>query len=791
MKALVLKEIKAIFCSPSSAFFAIAYLVACGCLLWLFPGKYNILDNGYATLIPFFKLSPSLFIILIPALTMRLFAEEKRLKTFDVLKSRPVGFMSIYMSKAIAAICFIFVILLATFVYVCTIYKLANPVGNIDIPSTIASYIGLFILSFVFILIGLFASSVSKNQVIALLIGILLCAISFWGFDLVSDLLLQGKAKIAVSSIGLYYHYNALQRGVIQPNDIIIIVNYILFIFLITSIINKEKKIVFNTILSLIIISLVFLYIPHIHFDFTSDKRYTLSEYTHKLLTEAKNENKKINIDIFLDGDLNSGFQNLRNTMEDMLTDMNKLSNGCLNINYINPDEIDHNRLEKITKSGINAITLNETDRKGKISQKIIYPAALITLQNDTVPIQLFKNIQGYTAEENLNASIENLEFEFVDAFRLLIHRQQKNIAFIEGHEELPRSAIHDAEEVLSKYYSIHRGQIGIDMSELNNFDAIIIAGPIQQFSEAEKFIIDQYIMNGGKTLWLIDGVYYSERDLQLEGFSASIKNETNLDDMLFHYGIRINPDMVQDSQCASIYLSTDKNNTSDPIPCYYISYLIPSADNVITKNIRDVRTGFFSSIDFVNSSDNVIKKVLLTTSVNSHIVPPPEPVSFDIDKIQKSPAYFDKSFIPVAVSLEGVFNSAFQNRIEPDGLINQNRIHSTSQPTRMIVASSSDIIRNRWIKKNGHVIPLPMGYDEVSENIFGNREFIVNSLNWLTDDGWMGMRSKNRNLLILNKKKAYETQNQYAVVNIVIPVIFVFSIMGVIYIYRKRRYGK
>lgn len=798
MKALVFKELKSVFCSSFGAFFSLAFLLIVGGLLWFFSGKYSVVDSGYADLNRFFDLSPILLLVLIPALTMRSFSEERKGKTLDILMTRPVCMLHIYLSKYLAALIFIFITLLPTCVYVYSLSQLANPVGNIDLNAIFASYISLLLLVVVFVSIGLLGSVLSKNQVVALITSVTLSVFVYYGFDLLSGLFLSGKMQAAVSSLGLFHHYELMQKGVIRFKDLLVVVNYlVLFVTLALIVLSDRKSIsLVRGGIFFVILNVGLFFIPNYRMDFTSDKRYTLSDYTINLLKGTKNE-IPLDINIYLSGDLNYGFQRLQDATVNLLNDYSRYVNGSLEIRQENVYQSENSAseiYEAMAERGMPGIVLNEIDREGKASKKIIYPYAQISNGKDTLVVPLLKNVAGYTAEENINASIEGLEFEFTDAIRLLSQDASKSVAFIEGHNEISRTYVYDAEEVLSKYYTVNRGQIGNEINILDNFDAVIIAGPLSKYSEMDKYILDQYIMSGGKILWLIDGAFYSHQDLAQLGHSASMKNDVNLDDMLFSYGVRINPDLIQDSQCISTYLMNDGGvQSASVVPSYFQPLLIPSQDFPITKNIRDVKAGFASSIDIVNSSSAVIKHILLTTSANTHLVKVPDMIDFDIAKIQDNKDYFNQQFVPVAVSLEGVFTSVFQNREMPDSIKADNyKTKNTSEKTKMIVVSSSDIITNEIQGQGQSSQVLPMGYDRVSQQHFGNRDFIVNAVNWLTgDDALMQLRTKQQKLYVLNKKEAYENRNQYAILNIAFPVFFIALVMGSIFLYRKRKYEK
>lgn len=802
MRTLLKKESIALLCSSVAIIFCIVFLVATGLINWFFSGSFNIPESGYASLDKFFSLSVILLIILIPALTMRSFAEERRTKMLDTFRARPVSITSLYISKFIA-ICFvIFLTLLATTVYIYTLWVLSNPPGNIDLNEIISSYISLFFISAVFVSVGLFASSLTHNQVVALIIAIFLNFIIFYGFDLLGSIFADGKVKLIVSSLGLNSHYSLMQKGVIRLKDILVIVNYVLlFSSLAVYILNfKNKRNLRFLILvagTVMLVNVLLIFVPNIRFDFTSDKRYTLSDYSKDLLDEIARSKEDIHLKIFLEGELNPGFQRLQNGVKDIVADFNHYADGRIIAEYINPHNMGNHQAvyDNMQKQGMHGIVLTEKDREGKVSQKVIYPYAQMISKQDTLLVNLLMNVAGYSAEENLNASAENLEFAFIDALRLLNKKEAEEIAFIEGHGEIPRAYVYDAEELLSKYFFVNRGQIGLDISVLDNFKVVIIAGPTEKFSEQEKFILDQYIMSGGRVLWLIDGVYLSEKDLAEKGESASMKNEVNLDDMLFIYGVRINPVLVQDAQCTSIMLASGDGSSGDLVkmPLYYSPLLLPSYNNAVTKDISAVKALFASYLDVTDKDTPVKKTVLLTTSAQSHSVKVPEMVNFDISQIQENSGYFDQSYLPVAIALDGTFKSVFTNRMMPDSIQMDSRIPgSKSIDTKMIVVSSSDIIRNQLVNSNQQTEVLPMGYDRVSDRQYGNRDFIVNAVNWLAnDDDWLLLRNKQQQIRLLDKQLVYEQRDKYAIINIIFPVIFVTLFIGLIYLWRKRKYEK
>lgn len=800
MRVLIRKELISILCSGIGLFFALIFVLANGLMLWFFEGNFNILDIGYAGLDQFFSLSSILLLLLIPALTMRLIAEEKRTRTLDMLRSRPISVSRIVVSKWIPTLIFVIIVILPTLIYVYTLSALSNSVGTIDIGVILLSYVSLICLSGVFIALGIFASSLSQNQIVSFILALLLNFIVYFGFDLLSTIFQTGSIRVFIASCGLYHHIIQIQRGVVTLGNIWIFINYILIAYLITICIltlkNKNvKKRLLTFGISLLGLNIIILFSPNTQLDLTLDKRYTISDYSKKLVsTIADNSTAKVKINVYLEGNLNYGFQRLRNATNQFLIDLNRYADYKMDISFIDPSSLYISREELpeyMAKHEMPPVMLNEVDRDGKVSKQLIYPYAEVIVNQDTLQVTLLKNIKGNTAEENLTASIVNLEFQFVDALRLLLRSEPQAIAFIEGHGELPRAYVYDAEEALAKYFFVNRGQIGNDPSVLDDFKVVIIGGPTQRYSETEKYILDQYLMKGGRILWLIDGAYVSLEDLANKGQSASMKNEVALDDLLFTYGVRIEPNFVQDSQSSQILVQNHSDAQPVSIPWYYSPLLLPSFDNIITKDITEVKAAFVSSIDLLNKSKLAAKNILLTTSQHSRIIPVPEMITFDVEHIQSDANYFKDSFLPIAVALEGKFQSAFNNRLIPDSVNQQNhKMQIESVDTKMIVVGSSDIIKNEIIGEGDDSEVLPMGYDRISGRRYGNRDFIVNAVNWLAnDDGWMELRSKTQKLNLLDKRLIYESRTKYTILNILFPLCSIILILGGVTLWRRYKY--
>lgn len=559
---------------------------------------------------------------------------------------------------------------------------------------------------------------------------------------------------------------------------------------------NFQKKIniyIFLAIAGLAFLSVFFFF----RIDLTSEKRYSISQPTKTLLKKA---NAPLKVSIYLEGDLNPGFTRLKNSTKSLLDEMSVYAAEGIDMEFINPStaatqaEREQKYLE-LEAEGMTPTAIYERDKEGKSIQKIVFPWVKMTYGNKTVVVNLLKNIRGLQGEENLNISIENLEFEITDGIRRLINSQVSKIAFIEGHGELNEAETYDISKVLSRYFQIDRGTLATDATILTEYKAIIIAKPTQPFSESDKYIIDQYIMNGGKVLWLMDGVRVSMENLSTTGISPAIALDLNLDDLLFKYGIRIQPVLLQDVQCASVPVNIAPEGTQpqfEPTPWFFAPLLLTSSQHPISKNITEVRSEFVSTIEVVGENNNTKASLLLATSDNTHVFSTPATIDLSETHDTKDKNYFNMSYMPVSVLMEGEFESNFANRMRPKEIINAFPLLKKSLKTRQIFVADGDIIRNETNGIASDSTTLPLGFDRYMNQQFGNREFIANAVLYLTDDeGWIDLRSRSLKLRLLNKQLVNNERLTIQLVSILTPLLLL-AIFGVLYnILRKRKYTK
>ena len=522
-------------------------------------------------------------------------------------------------------------------------------------------------------------------------------------------------------------------------------------------------------------------HIRRVRWDLTDDRHYSLSEATKTLLKQTDAP-----IEVTLDGDLNAGFTRLKKATEELMDEMSVYADLSLTLPSREGTELQDSL-------GLRPIVIHEREQNGKTAQTTIYPYALISYKGRGAVVTLLKNTRGLSGEENLNNSIEQLEYAFAEALHRLQQTELPRIAIIEGHGEPDERYVWDLEQTLSQYFYVDRGAIiipeqGVDVHLLDGYKAIIIANPQTAFSDIERFIIDQYIMRGGTVLWVVNGVRFSNDVLQSDGFTPIIPLDLGITDMLFRYGIRINPALVQDLQCMTIPVNVSEDPQTpnlQPFPWTYAPLLLTSNSSPITRNTGQVMSTFVSPIDAVGGEDGIDKRVLLATSTATRVTATPGEVN--LNDLQPDLEAFRYQYVPVAVSLEGTFNSAFAHRMMPDSIVSDEPIRKQSVATRQVVVGSGSIIMNE-VERNQ---VLPMGYDRYNQIQFSNRDFIANVLLWLTDsEGLIQLREKTVALRLLNDKRAHDERARVQAISTISPIAILALLGGVIWIIRKRKYA-
>ncbi|MDR2036856.1 MAG: gliding motility-associated ABC transporter substrate-binding protein GldG [Bacteroidales bacterium] len=532
--------------------------------------------------------------------------------------------------------------------------------------------------------------------------------------------------------------------------------------------------------------------------DLTTEKRYTLSDETKHILRQL---DAPLYLDIYLDGEMPAEFRRLKNNVREILDDFKSYSRDRLSYHFINPsDAVDTKDREhfyqELEKIGLRKTSVNITNKDGNLSQQTIFPGTVISYKDRMVAVNLLSDNRVLSPDVILNASIESLEYELIKAIHLLSVDSIGKIAFIIGHGELSRAETYDFAFECANSHDVDRKIIDGQIDALDDYKAIIIAKPQKAFEEKDKYIIDQYIMRGGKVMWLMDAVDVNTDSLFSIGYTFALASQLNLEDQLFNYGVRVNPYLIQDVNNNGIPVTlADGSSQPTPAPWLYYPVVTPSANHVITRYLNPVWLRYANDIDTVGSSSDITKTVLLQSSQISRIKTAPFMIYLDevtqiIDKKQ-----FNKPHRITAVLLEGKFPSLYRSRnaksLFPD--LDKKQITSSVE-TKMIVVSDGDIARNdvRNTPQGQVASTNPLGYDRYSRHPFGNKDFLVNAVDYLTDDaGLMKLRNREFQLRLLNKQKVAKEQVKWQIINVVLPVILIIC-GGILYgRWRKYKYGR
>lgn len=571
---------------------------------------------------------------------------------------------------------------------------------------------------------------------------------------------------------------------------------------------KKNQIIAFAITLAIIVVVNIIGSFIYTRFDLTSEKRYTLSDTSKEIL---RNLDDYVYFRIYLEGEFPAGFKKLRKETKEMLDEFRAYSK-FIDYDFINPSEsndpAERTETYKILyQSGLNPTELAIQSKDGA-QQIVIWPGALVSYQNKEMPLDLLDTQVGKSSEAALNNSAQNLEYKFITAIKDLSQLKKASVAFIEGHGELNENEVYDITQSLSKKYNVSRVAINEQITSLNrrtetqdssilinsNYDAIIIAKPTKPFSEKDKFIIDQYIMRGGKVLWLVDPVFATMDSLQSSESTMGNTLNLNLDDMFFKYGVRLNKNILLDYNCAAIALRTGQMGGQAQIEYfrwYYFPLLNAASNNNIVKNINPIKADFVSSIEPVISDSDVQKIPLLKTSDYTKISPAPVFISLSMLRQAPDQRMFSQKGQNVAYLLKGQFESLYANRMT-SAIMESEEIgfRTSSEPTAMIVVADGDITRNQFHIPKGY--PLPLGFDQYTQMTYGNKDFIENAVSYLVDgEGLIGIRSRELKIRLLDMNKINSNILLWQIVNVVLPSAIVVVFGFILAIIRKRKFTK
>jgi len=527
--------------------------------------------------------------------------------------------------------------------------------------------------------------------------------------------------------------------------------------------------------------------------DLTQEKRYTLSDVSKQILKQLPDE---VFIRIYLEGDIPSGFKHLNKSIHEMLDEFRIYSGNNIQYQFIDPYESNDPKtlntlVQDLYKKGIQPTNVKIKDAKGGYSEKLVIPGALITYNGIEIPVTLLSNNPGISGEENLNNSIQELEYNLINAIHSISNTKLEKIAFLEGQGELNQYQVGDITRELANYYQVDRGMIEGKFHSLDPYKCVIIAKPQTTFSEEDKFVLDQYLMNGGKILWFVNPVKV-DADSIAKGSSLAFIQQLNIEDQLFKYGIRINPSIIQDHQCSLVPVNTSLNGTQPkftPVPWLYFPLLNGSPDNAVSRNLNMIKAEYSCFIDTLQANGKLNKTILLQSSKYSRIRNVPSFISLGEIRQKLEESDFNLSYLPVAVLVEGKFPSVFKNRILANLKIKDKfTFREVSVPTKILVVADGNIIRNDIRKTADGTLISQLGFDKYTSQVYGNKEFILNAVNYINDEtGLMKLRSREIKLRLLDKTKIAEEHLKWQLINVVVPILFVI-IIGIVFSFWRRK---
>ena len=529
-------------------------------------------------------------------------------------------------------------------------------------------------------------------------------------------------------------------------------------------------------------------------FDLTSDKRYTLSATSLNIIKQVENP---LYIKVYMQGNLPAEFKRLQQETRQLLEEFQAYNKNII-FEFVDPLENKDESMDQIKdlyRKGLTPVNIT-VDDKGKQSQEMVFPWAIAVYNNKEVNIPLLKNIMGASTTQKVIGSVQHLEYSIAEGLNKITKAKQKKIAIIKGNGELKEIVMAKfLMQVRESYFigpftldSVAKNPMG-SLQALEKYDLAVIAKPTETFSDEEKQVLDQFIINGGKTLWLIDQVSAEMDSLyNSSGSTLAYPRDLNLNDMFFKYGIRINPDIVKDEQGSPIKLATGEAGSATQYQQFnwkFAPQVYPKSSHPIVKNLGGIKFDFANPIDTLKNG--IKKTVLLQSSPYSKKVGTPVEINLNSVSEETEPTeYLGKGNLPLAVLLEGSFHSMFENRVLP---FEQKSFKASGNANKMIVISDGDLIKNQ-LDKNFQ--PVELGYDQRSGNLYDNKDFLINCVNYLLDDnGLINIRSKDLDLPLLDKEKVYENYTRMQFITIGLPIV-ILLLFGVIFTFlRKRKYSK
>ena len=792
------------------------YLMVNGLFLFVLP-NYNLFDFGYASLQAYFDFAPWFLLLLVPAITMRSFSDEYKQGTYEILRTLPVRPMQLVTAKFMGALLIVSASILPTLLYAFAIDNL-SAIGGLDWGATLGSYVGLFSLAAVYTMVGVFASSTSKNSIIALLLSIVISILLYKGFDWISSMsIFQNGFDFYIQQLGLSNHYQNVSKGVIATNDIIYFFSF-LFLFLIGTIEQIKGKVKYL----FVFISVIFFnYLATIfptQIDLTKDSRYTISDHSKNIIKEVS---VPVKIHLYLGGEIPAHYKKIAQSTLALLNRIKQINPQHIAWqlevpNKMYKDTSLYQFYDSLSKMGvpIERIENAETETDKRVAQLIV-PAALVEVEGLKPmaidlrsskkffkPYNVVKDIPTEDVEASANAAEALLEYKFTQAIYLLNRTTVPQISYLVGNGEPIDLTVNDIGVAVKNQYRLSVFDLKSGYPDASKIKTLVIVKPTMPFTDTDKLKLDQYVMNGGNILWAIDKLYAEYDSLQKsDGAYIAYDRGLAIDDLLFKYGVRINANLVQDLNCAKLPIVIGKQPNGAPriqrFPWPYYPFLYGNENAPISQNMDRILSLFPSSIDTI-ASKGIKKTILLSTDTNSRLVTTPNLVSLNSVRDESELSAFNKNKIPVAVLLEGNFHSLYANRMSPNMLdsIKKNTgkdyLGMGSSLSKQIVISDADIITNKVSpNSDGNLAPIPMGMLPYEEFQFANKSFYLNAISYLNEpEGLLDSRNKIIVLRLLDKQKLATSKLYWQCILLIAPLLLLVLFFSIWIRLRKGQFA-
>lgn len=802
MWAIYRKEISTYFSSLIGYVAICLFLLAMGLYFWVLP-QSSLLQYGYADLNEFFSFAPYFLWFLVSVLSMELFASEKQKGTLIWLFSKPISHFELLFSKFLAVVTLTILAILPTFLYVYSLYQLSQPVGNIDLPVIFGSYLGLFLQVLVFSAIGIWCSIQFSNSIVSCLASITLIAFFLFGFDLLGSLLNSTSLIYSVSEfLAFSTHIEDLGRGVLDTRAILYLIS-LTFLFLLfcgyslgkLKGISNSKSFLFLISIILFFASLQLVSSKYFkRFDFTEDRRYSLSDIT---LETLNNISQKLEIQIFLEPIDQVSFRALSKSLNHILQDYKANSKQPIDVYSISPfqstdAQSSQDLLNTYAQRGMSPIQINSQEG-GEIKQKLVFPYLILRLGNEEKIVDLMPNRQRGNHESTVYKNMETLEYVITSSLRKMMQDRMPIVAFTEGHEESNSLELQDAIYSLSPHYQVGFIDLhAVKKEGLDQIDLLIMSKPQATFSESVKFKIDYFVRKGGRVIFAIDQLDGHVEGMRENGVQQVTNRDLNLDDLFFTYGFRMNYDLVADLRSSTIPVASGQGaNTGNLELAPWPFHLIVSSESKhpVFSKLSPLSLKYAGTIDTLESQ-GVKKQLVLFSSPQNRVFPSPVPISLNVIFDMQILAEQTAPIQSLAALLEGEFPSVFQFRNVPEEIAEDFNFIEKSQESKIFAVADGDLFKNEINFSDKSTYPL--GWDPFTQVNYGNKTLLLNLVDYMIDDSSLiDLRNKELLMKPLDPIKMKESPVFWQIFNTALPLGF-WICLGFLNVYlRKKKYGK